>query len=104
MATATATPMINTSWYWMLMPNRPNCPETIEFTVRWVLGFQMIAASPVRITIRPRVTITGRSAEAPWSRRIRPRSTTAPARGAPTRSTITRARTTDMPSPATNSQ
>ena len=76
--------MISTSWYWMLIPTSRNCPLTMLPTRCWVLGFQMTVANPVRITSRPRVTITGRSAEAPWSRRMSTRSTRAPEMEAPT--------------------
>ena len=83
MATATATPMISTSWYWMLIPTRRNCPLIMLPTRCWVLGLQVMAANPVRMTSRPSVTMTGRSAEAPWSRRISTRSTSAPEIDAP---------------------
>ena len=84
MATAMATPMIRTSWYWMLIPTSRNWPLTMLPTWCWVVGLQMTVATPVRMTSRPRVTMTGRSAEAPWSRRMSTRSTRAPAIEAPT--------------------
>ena len=85
MATAMATPMFSTSWYWMLMPARPNWPETMLPTERSVPGFQIWVASPVRMTMSPSVTRTGRSAEAPCRRRMSTRSTRAPAMVAPRR-------------------
>ena len=76
--------MISTSWYWMLIPTSLNWPFTMFPTWRWVLGLQVTVAKPVRMTSRPSVTMTGRSAEAPWSLRISTRSTSAPEMDAPT--------------------
>ena len=86
-----ATPMMSTYWYWMLMPTRRNWPLICGLTVRCTVGDQTTVAMPVRITIRPRVTMTGRSAEAPWSRRMSTRSTNAPEIDAPRIRTISRA-------------
>ena len=86
--------MISTSWYWMLMPARRNWPDTMVLTCRSVVGLQTSVATPVRMTIRPRVTMTGRSEDAPWSRRISTRSTSAPAMEAPMTRMITRERRT----------
>ena len=94
MATAIATPMIKRYWYWMLMPTRRNWPLIIGWAVRCVVGDHRIVAMPVRITIRPKVTITGRSADAPWSRRMSTRSTNAPLMDAPSIRTMTRAAST----------
>ena len=88
MATARATPMMRTSWYWMLIPTNRNWPDTMLLTCRSVVGLHTMVATPVRITISPRVTMTGRSEEAPCRRRIRTRSTRAPAIEAPTTRTI----------------
>ena len=82
--------MIRTSWYWMLIPTRRNWPDTMLFTWRSVVGLQVMVATPVRMTNRPSVTMTGRSAEAPCRRRMSTRSTSAPAMDAPTTRMITR--------------
>ena len=73
-------------------------------TWRSVVGLHTIVATPVRMTISPSVTITGRSEEAPWSRRISTRSTSAPEMEAPMTRMISRARSTGMLWATTNSQ
>ncbi len=103
-ATAAATPMSSTSWYWMLMPAKLNWPEIMLDTERSVPGFQISVARPVRMTMRPRVTSTGRSAEAPWSRRMKTRSTMPPAKVAPSTSTMSKATSTGRPLATTSSQ
>ena len=52
-------------------------------------SFQKRTPAPMRMTSRPRVTMIGRSVEAPCSWRMTAHSTSAPSNGAPTTSTIT---------------
>ena len=75
-------------------PNRGNVPLTSGFTARETVGLQIRMAAPIRINSRPRVTMIGRSADAPYMRRMNTRSTKAPSTGAPTSRMITNDRAT----------